>query len=662
MKRVTLCLLLIACCFTLVRAQVPGFTRGHQYCAARKMNLSPDKMRLKYSPNSPKHSFDVLKYKLSLDFMNNYSSPYSKAFPGSVILQFRIDTTLNAISLNAVNTSIGVDSVSLSGTSFVHEDDILTVNLDRQYLAGEITEVKIYYHHNNVADGAFYVSGGFLFTDCEPEGARKWFPCYDSPSDKAMVDITAKVPSNVRLGSNGRLQDSLVDMNSVTYHWISRDPVATYLVVLTSRVNYKLDIVEWTNPNTNEVIPIRFYYNPNENPSGVESIICDMTSFYSSEFGDHPFEKNGFATLNSQFSWGGMENQTLTSFCPNCWDEWLTAHEFAHQWFGDMITCATWADIFLNEGFATWTEAHWTEHTSGYQAYKTEIDGNANYYLSANPGWAISDPSWASSTPNTDELFNYAVTYMKGSCVVHQLRYVLGDSLFFAGIKSYATDTVNFKYKSATIPDFRDKMEAVTGQELDWFFDGWVYHANHPTYKNVYAIQQTGPESWRVTFTARQQQAALYYWQMPLEIKINFMDMTDTVIRVFNSYNSQIYTFDFDKEPANLVFDPNNNIVLKQGNTIVDVEEPESLSDKMACVHPNQFDEYTTLSYFLPEPSLVNVVLYDPVGRILFRQNRIQSDAGSHELRINGQGLASGVYFLKFSAGRQSRVMKVIRK
>lgn len=642
-------------------AQHSSYQKGHHYCCEKKSNQehTPDLPML--SPNSPKHSYDVLNYAMELDLMNNYSPPYPASFIANIIVKFRVDSTLNAINLNAVNSSLVIDSVRMAGTSFTHLANVLTVTLDRTYFPGEIAEVKIYYRHNNVNDGAIYVSGGFLFTDCEPEGARKWFPCWDKPSDKATVDIKAKVPQNVKLGSNGRLQDSIPGTNSITYHWISRDPVATYLVVLTSKVDYLLDIVNWTNPNTGEVVPIRFYYNPMESPYYIQSIIGEMTTFFSDRFGDHPFEKNGFATLNNQFAWGGMENQTLTSLCPGCWTEWLVAHEFAHQWFGDMITCATWADLFLNEGFATWTEAHWTEYSAGYNAYKDEMEGNAAYYLSANPGWPISDPSWAINTPGNDTLFNYAITYMKGSCVLHQLRYVLGDSTYFAALKSYATDTVDFKYQSATIQDFKTKIETVTGQELDWFFDSWIYTANHPTYKNVYQIKAVENEKWQVTFTARQQQAALNYWQMPLELKINFLNLTDTIIRVFNSYNGQIFTFLFDHQPANLVFDPNNDILLKQGNTIV--SDGESIIQPIsASVSPSPFSNHTVLRYHLDQPSPVKIKVVDLSGRNVLEKSFQSKPSGSHEQMIRGEDLKPGIYFLHLETEASRQVLRIVRQ
>jgi aminopeptidase N len=422
--------------------------------------------------------------------------------------------------------------------------------------------VKIYYRHNNVSDNAFYVSNGMVFTDCEPEGARKWFPSWDKPSDKATIELRAKTPATVKLGSNGRLADSIKTADTIYYHWISRDPVATYLTVVSAKVNYGLDIVNWVNPSDpNDILPIRFYYNVGENLTAAKQRIIPLTTFFSETFGKHPFEKNGFATLNNQFVWGGMENQTLTSLCPNCWGEYLMAHEYAHQWFGDMITCATWADIFLNEGFATFSEALWSESKSGYASYKSDINNEANSYLGSNPGWAISNPNWAVTTPANNQLFNYAMTYAKGACVLHLLRYVLGDSLFFTGLKAYAADP-SLKYRSAVIPDFKNVMATVSGQNLDWFFDQWIYQPNHPIYQNGYYFAQAG-SNWEVGFQAKQVQTNTVFFKMPIQLKISFASGSDTMIQVMNDVNNQMYFFTFNREPLSIQFDPVNEIVLK---------------------------------------------------------------------------------------------------
>lgn len=645
--------------FGAVHAQDTQFNSGSAFCQYKKVNGTGADSRKGTSASIP-HSFDVLDYNLSLDLSSNYATPFPTSFQASVVIKFNVDTALNSIKLNAVNSSLLIDSVRLAGVSFTHSANFLTINLDRIYQPGEDAEVKIYYHHKNVEDGAIYSTGGFFFTDCEPEGARKWFPCYDSPSDKATVEVTATVPYNVKLGSSGKLQDSTVNGQFITYHWKSRDPVATYLVVITSRINYKLDIVNWINPNTNDTIPMRFYYNSSENPKPMESIIGDMTSFYSNEFGDHPFEKNGFATLNNEFAWGGMENQTLTSLCPNCWQTSLLAHEFAHQWFGDMITCATWADIFLNEGFATWTEAHYTEHISGYEAYKNELAGNASYYISANPGWAICEPSWATNTPDVNTLFNYAITYMKGSCVLHQLRYVLGDSLYFAGIKAYATDTLNFKYKSATIPQFRDKMEEVTGLDLDWFFNEWIFSANHPIYQNVYSIKDIGDGKWWLSVKMKQQMSSTY-WQMPVTFRVQFDGFQDTTLTVFNSMNNEIFNFIFDKKPVGFSFDPDNDILLKEGSTVLGNIFPEA-SEPMVKIYPVPFTDNFTLVYKSDPHYSSSFDIIDLNGKLIFEKSLSQCGSDWNKTEVNTSNIKSGIYFLRLTTGGEITTSKIIKK
>jgi len=638
--------------------------RGSEMCAKGKQlraDLSAVGLR---SPNSPRHKFDVLNYDLDLDIFHCYASPYPRSFTGSCLVTFRVDSTLNSIELDADNTSLQIVSVGMNGTSFSHEDNILTVSLDGTYHTGDTAHVFLRYNHLNVIDYAFNVGNGFVFTDCEPEGARKWFPCYDKPSDKATLNLRAKVPLNVKLGSNGSLADSVVFADSLWYSWVSVDPISTYLMVMTSRVNYNLDIVYWHNPdNPSDSIPMRFYYNPNENPAAMEQMIIPLTDFYYSLFGDHPFEKNGFASLNPQFQWGGMENQTLTSLCQGCWYSSLIAHEFAHQWFGDMITCATWADLWLNEGFATYIEALWTGEVSGQQAYIDELEGNAAYYLSANPGWPISDPDWATNPPGNDVLFNYAITYMKGSCVLYMYRYVVGDELFFSSLYDYANDTENFRYQTATIPDFIDKMNQSTGQELNWFFEEWLYQPNHPVYDNTYSFENMGGGLWNVHFYTEQIQTGAGFFSMPVELRISFSDASDTIVQVMNEINGQGFTFQFDKHPVSLTFDPDNQIILKQATTVVSTENQAITRTFLYQPEPNPAGNTTIIPFDLAKAGDVNLIVRDLTGKQCYASQLKNLAAGSHRHNINLSGFSNGTYIvtMESSGGTMSAKLMVIK-
>jgi aminopeptidase N len=631
-------------------------SKGAEYCSQKQTK----KTNVSVLPNntlaSPQHSFDVLNYTLDLNIYSCFISPFPKSFSATEKITFRTDTILNSISLNAVNTSLIIDSVRLAGKSFIHSGNILTITLDTTYKPKDIVMIKIYYRHLNIADGTFNVSNGMVFTDAEPEGARKWFPCWDRPSDKATIDLTAKVPTNVKLGSNGKLVDTVRNADSTWFHWVSKDPISTYLVVMSAKVGYNLDIVYWKKlSNPNDSVPMFFYWNAGENTTNlnyIKSKILPMTTQYSKLFGEHPFEKNGFATLNDLFGWGGMENQTLTSLCPDCWSENLISHEYGHQWFGDMITCGTWADIWLNEGFATYLEAIWMETTS-YAAYKSDIDADATYYLAVNPGWPIYNPDWAVTTPGTGTLFNTAITYNKGACVLHMLRYVVGDSLFFKAFKEYATDTTLFKYKNAITNDFVQKINQSTGQDLTWFFNQWVFSANHPLYQNGYNITQVDNAHWNVDFKVQQTQTSPAFFTMPLEIKIRFSNGKDTTVRVMNSKNNQIFSWTFNKKPVTVIFDPDNNIVLKTATLVAGVqkETTEPLSYELYQNYPNPFNPTTNIRFSIAHSGNVNITVYDLLGKKVKQLLNEERSAGNHDISFNASSLASGVYYYSIQSG-----------
>jgi aminopeptidase N len=608
-----------------------------------------------------RHSFDVLKYTLNVDIWHCFLSPYPKDFRASVKIGFRADSALSSIKLNASVFSLQIDSVRLAGVSFTHSSDTLYITLDHSYNAGQEAEVMIYYHHKNVVDNAFNVSGGMVFTDCEPEGARHWFPCWDKPSDKALAELTAKVPANVKLGSNGRLADSTLTGDTLYYHWISAENVATYLMVMSAKVNYKLDIIYWHKiSNPSDSIPIRFYYNPYEDPSVIESLIDSMTTYYSRNWCEHPFEKNGFATLNNLFAWGGMENQTLTSLCPGCWDVDMVSHEFAHQWYGDMITCGTWADIWLNEGFASWSECYWVESSGGYTNYLQRVQSFASQYLSGNPGWAISDPDWAIHTPSVNILFDWEITYCKGACVLHQLRYVLGDSLFFQVLRTYCADT-NYKFKSATISDFNREVNTVTGQDYDWFFNEWIFEPNHPEYYNTYDFKDLGGGNWQVDFYTTQTQTNPVFFKMPLEVKIHFTDNSDSLIRVSNDYNNQAFLWVFNKQPQTFTFDPDDEIVLKLSSTIVGVPAHTNQAGIALDQNvPNPASVKTRISFSIDRPAEIRLDIINTLGVVVKQPLNGKLETGSHSVEVSCSDLPSGVYYYRLTSPNSSCIKKMV--
>jgi aminopeptidase N len=206
-------------------------------------------------------------------------------------------------------------------------------------------------------------------------------------------------------------------------------------------------------------------------------------------------------------------------------------------------------------------------------------------------------------------------------------------------------------------------METVSGQELDWFFDQWVYKPDHPIYENVYSIEHPTKGEWMVYFTAKQaEQAFLPYFQMPIELKINFKDETDTIVRVFNSFDSQIFSFSFDKEPAFLTFDPNEDILLKQASTIVSVDEVAKsalgLSLKSA---PNPFIQKTQISFSLDKPTFVTADLYDNMGKKIKSLIEKYYTLGDYSIEIQGEGLNSGMYFVVFRADNRTETLKITK-
>jgi aminopeptidase N len=282
--------------------------------------------------------------------------------------------------------------------------------------------------------------------------------------------------------------------------------------------------------------------------------------------------------------------------------------------------------------------------------------------MQANPGWAVYEPEWAINTPTNDILFNYAVTYCKSSCVLHLLRYSLGDDLFFQALYNYATDTANFKHKNAITDDFQASFEESTGQDLEWFFESWVKQPNHPIYDNEYNIKDNGNGTWNLHFYVNQVQTNAGFFPIPIELYVYFYNSTDTVLRVMNDVNQQVFDFTLDKQPALVYFDFTNEIVLKQASLSVGVDDDEIATQnfRLSQNYPNPATSSTEISYSLPEKSTVHLSIFDLNGREIMNLAEGEQNLGTHILHADVSGLAPGVYFYRLKAGQFSETKRLI--
>ncbi|MCX6165413.1 MAG: T9SS type A sorting domain-containing protein, partial [Ignavibacteriae bacterium] len=265
-------------------------------------------------------------------------------------------------------------------------------------------------------------------------------------------------------------------------------------------------------------------------------------------------------------------------------------------------------------------------------------------------------------------LFNTAITYYKGACVLHMLRYTIGDSLFFATLKGYASDTTNFKYKCAVTDDYTTKISSIAGQDLTWFIDQWVKQPNHPIYQNSYGITNLGAGNWRVNFFTKQTLSNTVFHKMPIVIKISFTSGSDSLIRVMNDVNNQLYTFDFSRQPTTVTFDPNNDILLKIATTSNGINNiSNNIPDKfeMNQNYPNPFNPSTIIKFQIKDARFVIMKVYDILGKEVSTLINEKLQAGTYEIpfsinQLTNNQTASGIYFYKIEAGDFSKTMKMI--
>lgn len=507
-------------------------------------------------PDFPKRPYDVFLYILTLDLRQAFEAK-QPFFSGTAEIHLNTTDMTDVIELDAESqlmTKVVVNGTELHPTP-QPIGGVLSIPLTpAQRPAGTHLTITIDYDRAGDNNGAhFYPKGRFVglgpkpaedsvfveedifYTMSEPFSARQWMPCNDHPHDKMDAQISVFVPSGITVTSNGELVKFEPGDATDRWQWRSDQPLTTYLMVVNAST-YKSwhETVERQHDPTDS-IPLSYYvwqvdYDQDSITNGSKYNAQNafkntggMMRTFEKRFGPYPFKRYG-QTVVQPITIGGMEHQSMTTINRSWlrgWAESGVAHEVGHQWFGDKVTCETFKDLWLNESFATFTEAIYAEGWGGYEWYLATIAAKADGYFDAP--WHDVRNDFPIYDPPSGELFNGAITYNKGACVIHHLRRLVdNDSVFFAALQGYLDA---FAYGNANTGSFKSTISNLLGLDLTEFFDQWIYGALHPEF-DIYWAQN---ENKRVFLRINQTQTVRNHFSLPVRFFAYHGTKVDTI-------------------------------------------------------------------------------------------------------------------------------------
>lgn len=614
----------------------------------------------------PQTGFDITFYYIDVEI--KIGSPYIQ---GDVLCRFdAAEDSLQSIKLNLHN-ALSIDSITGNAANYSAANDSIYITLDHSFQTGESGSLRIYYQGvPQLAGGLkglrYTTHGGgqpIIATLSTPFLAHYWWPCKDGPGDKpdsVYIDIT--IPDTLINGipltatSNGVLDNTITAGGKKTFQWRERYPIPPYYV-MAAISNYE-HFQQIYNGTQGENFPMD-YYVFSEHLTQAQAGVAQMPqamAVYSDHFGSYPFQTEKYGMTQLGF-YGAIENQTntITNNMSLSWFD-VSVHELAHMWFGDMITCESWHHGWLNEGFATYAEAVWAESQGGFPAYKANMQNNEFF----NSGTLFLQD-------DTDP-FNIFITiiYSKGAYVLHMLRGVLGDSVFFDCLSQYAGDP-QFRYGHAITEDFQNVCENVSGVDLDFFFQQWVYDEYYPSYE--FSVSQNG-STFRTTVGIQQTQGNLGrrpVFEMPIQLRFNFTDGSDTLVTAWNDQQQQSFQFDFTKQISSTDFDPDKWILRTVQQVVTVVHELPGIPERFDLLqnYPNPFNPETVISYQLPEISDVELNIYNVLGQKVYTFTKAQRPAGYYHVTWDGKDrfgntVGSGIYIYKIQAGEFVKNRKMV--
>ena len=505
-----------------VSAQVPELRCKQVYDIALQESINHGKIIDIVNGTSASANFDVKYYRCEWEV-----DPAVYYITGKITSYFVITTAASAISFDLMNGLI-VDSVKQRGVKLTiqHINNTLSINFSAQINTGTLDSVSIFYKGPpaNTGFGSFvqttHAGVPVIWTLSEPYGSRDWWPCKNGLEDKAdSIDIIVTNPAAFKATANGLLQSETLiagGTKKLTW-WKHRYPIAAYLVCFAVTNFSVFNNTVQLGPVT---LPMQTYCYPESLASfqsGTQNVL-DALQYYSNLFGDYPFIKEKYGHV--QFGWGGgMEHQTAT-FVVSI-DEGLIAHELGHQWFGDKITCASWEDIWLNEGFATHLAAMYMEnkYPSSAIANRKAVVNN----ITSQTGGSVK----VDDTTNVNRIFSGRLSYNKGSHLIYMLRWILGDDVFFKAMRRYQKDA-KVAYGFAKTADLQRNLEEESGKNLTTFFKNWFEGQGYPTYKVEWS--QIGNSYVKINMAQTTSHPSVTFFDLPVALKFKNATQEKTIV------------------------------------------------------------------------------------------------------------------------------------
>ncbi len=573
--------------------------------------------RMEFRANPNTGNYDVKYHRLQLNV-----NPTQAQISGDVTTYFEAKSPISQITFDLAD-NMSVSQVLQRGNPLTYSqnsNDELVITLPTVQNTGVLDSLTISYSGNPVSSGfgSFEVNTHngkpILWTLSEPYGAKGWWPCKQDLIDKVNeIDMYITTPQFNPDGdeyvavSNGLEIEQEINGTNKTTHYRHQYPIPAYLIAI-AVTNYA--VYSHPVPNNGNPFEVVNYVYPENLASAQNStpVTVDIINLYSSLFEEYPYanEKYGHA----QFGWGGGMEHTTVSFMGS-FGRGLIAHELAHQWFGDKVTCGSWKDIWLNEGFATYLSGLTVENLDGNNAFRTwkqQTIGN----ITSQPNGAVylSD----TDTLSVSRIFNGRLSYDKGSMVLHMLRKKLGDATFFQGMQNYLSDT-NHAYAYAKSEDYIGIMESTSGEDLTEFFNDWLYNQGYPTY----AIQWNQPSATelKIRISQTQSNTSVSFFEVPVPLRIigtqgEVMDMV-----LDNTINQELFTRTVNFTVSDVIFDPESDIISK--NSTVELNINEQDLELPFVMFPNPASQ----NVYIQKPEsmqITEVRIYNALGQLLSKR------------------------------------------